>query len=171
MSDPETTSSAPPTDSAKAKPARKTARKATSRPVDSPPEPVVAKPETATEPAKNPKNKRRRRGGKGKSQLKTETAAISTVPSEETPASPHPEPSEQPKAEERASLRNEPAPQPHKPRRKHDPEQIAKKAWKIFLSEVSEEGVALINDNDARELARRCFRLSEIFLDEVDRRG
>lgn len=52
-----------------------------------------------------------------------------------------------------------------------DPEKVAKKAWKIFLAEVSEEGVALIGDNDARELARRCFRLAELFLEEESRRN
>ncbi|MGJ8644467.1 MAG: hypothetical protein ACSHX9_13745 [Luteolibacter sp.] len=52
-----------------------------------------------------------------------------------------------------------------------DPEQVAKKAWKIYLAEVSEEGVALIADNDARELARRCFRLAELFLEEEQRKS
>lgn len=61
--------------------------------------------------------------------------------------------------------------QPQKSRRKIDSGKIAKNAWKIFLAEVSEEGVALIADNDARELARRCFRLSEIFLEEEDKRS
>ena len=42
----------------------------------------------------------------------------------------------------------------------------AKKAWDIYLAEVSEEGVELFPDNDARELARRSFRLAEIFLQE-----
>jgi len=42
-------------------------------------------------------------------------------------------------------------------------------AWKIYLAEVSEEGIALINDSDAREIARRCFRLAAIFLDEQAR--
>ena len=51
-----------------------------------------------------------------------------------------------------------------------DPEILAKKAWKIYLSEVSEEGIALINDHDAKELSRRCFRLAEIFMDEQNRR-
>jgi hypothetical protein len=41
---------------------------------------------------------------------------------------------------------------------------LCKKAWDIYLAEVSEEGVELFPDNDARELARRSFRLSEIFL-------
>ena len=51
-----------------------------------------------------------------------------------------------------------------------DPEALSKLAWKIYLSEVSEEGVALIGDNDAKELSRRCFRLAEIFLEEQARR-
>jgi hypothetical protein len=43
---------------------------------------------------------------------------------------------------------------------------LCKKAWKIYLAEVSEEGVELFPDNDARELARRSFRLAEIFMQE-----
>lgn len=43
-------------------------------------------------------------------------------------------------------------------------------AWQIYLAEVSEEGVALIGDQDAKELARRCFRLAEVFLEESARR-
>ena len=58
-----------------------------------------------------------------------------------------------------------------KPRIQHNPKKVAKKAWKIFLAEVSEEGVALIGDNDARELSRRCFRLAELFIEEQSRRG
>lgn len=57
------------------------------------------------------------------------------------------------------------------PPAKADPQQLAKFAWRIFLAEVSEEGVALIGDSDARELARRCFRLAEIFIGEQMRRG
>ena len=55
-------------------------------------------------------------------------------------------------------------------RTKIDPETLSLKAWKIFLAEVSEEGIALIGDQDARELARRCFRLAEIFIEEQVRR-
>lgn len=44
-------------------------------------------------------------------------------------------------------------------------------AWQIYLAEVSEEGVALIGDQDAKELARRCFRLAEVFLEESARRS
>jgi hypothetical protein len=43
---------------------------------------------------------------------------------------------------------------------------LCKKAWDIYLAEVSEEGVELFPDNDARELARRSFRLAEIFMQE-----
>lgn len=65
-----------------------------------------------------------------------------------------------------------PAPVMHAaPRPKLDPELVAKKAWKIFQAEVGEEGLALIDDHDAREISRRCFRLAEIFLDEAARRN
>ena len=59
---------------------------------------------------------------------------------------------------------------PEQQKAKLDPEKVSKKAWSIFLAEVSEEGVALITDNDARELSRRCFRLAELFLQEEQRR-
>ncbi len=64
--------------------------------------------------------------------------------------------------------RQDPRSQPQRAR--VDPEHHAKMAWKIYLAEVSEEGVALIGDNDAKDLARRCFRLAEIFLEEQGRR-
>lgn len=64
-----------------------------------------------------------------------------------------------------------PAPQAQTPPRpKIDPERLTKMAWKIFLAEISEEGVALIGDNDAKDLSRRCFRLAEIFIEEQSRR-
>ncbi|MDB9741615.1 hypothetical protein OAB00_02035 [Akkermansiaceae bacterium] len=40
---------------------------------------------------------------------------------------------------------------------------ISERAWKIFLGEVNEDGVTLIDDKLARELSKRCFRLAEIF--------
>ncbi len=46
---------------------------------------------------------------------------------------------------------------------------ICGKAWEIYSAEVKEEGVELFPDNDARELAKRSFRLSEIFLVEEAR--
>jgi len=57
-----------------------------------------------------------------------------------------------------------------KPSADLDPDKVAKFAWKIFLAEVSEEGLALIGDQDARELSRRSFRLAEVFLEEAERR-
>ena len=63
------------------------------------------------------------------------------------------------------------APQQSTSRQRVDPGALAKAAWKIYLAEISEEGVSLVGDQDARELARRCFRLAEIFLDESGRRG
>ncbi len=45
-----------------------------------------------------------------------------------------------------------------------DIDSICGKAWDIYSAEVKEEGVELFPDNDARELAKRSFRLAEIFL-------
>lgn len=48
---------------------------------------------------------------------------------------------------------------------------LAKKAWEIFAAEVAEEGIALMDDNTSREVARRSFRLAEFFmLEEAKRR-
>jgi hypothetical protein len=110
------------------------------------------------------KRPNRRRRGKGKAQgndAEKESA-------EEAPAMEKGEPKEKPAAQGSAPNTQRP-PQP--PRRKVAPDKVAKNAWKIYLAEVSEEGVALIGDSDARELARRCFRLAEIFLEEEDRRS
>ncbi|MBC8125762.1 MAG: hypothetical protein H8M99_01260 [Gloeobacteraceae cyanobacterium ES-bin-144] len=110
----------------------------------------------------NPKRKRRRKKGKGNSQQNAAPASegdgspgISETPEQSASQAPP-----QPQA----------ARQNHPPRPKIDSELLARFAWKIFLSEVSEEGVALVNDNDAKELSRRCFRLAEIFLEEQARR-
>ncbi len=111
-----------------------------------------------------PKRKRRRRKGKGQSaapqngggHATEEVYTIATpesVKSADVPQQPRP------------------APQPQQPQRpKVDPELLTKMAWKIYLAEVSEEGVALIGDNDAKDLSRRCFRLAEIFIEEQSRR-
>jgi len=106
------------------------------------------------------KRKNRRRRGKGKPKAGEAEETVAESKAEEAP-----------EQRDRQPQRAQQVPQPQKARRKLDPEKVAKNAWKIFLAEVSEEGVALIGDNDARELARRCFRLSEIFLEEEDRRG
>jgi hypothetical protein len=111
--------------------------------------PSAPMPETATVggdiAAESPKkNKRRRRKGKGGRSESGESA-------------PGPTPADAPVASS-------------SPRPKLDTEQLAKFAWKIYLAEIGEEGVALIGDHDARELTRRCFRLAEIFLEEQSRR-
>lgn len=51
-----------------------------------------------------------------------------------------------------------------------DESEVAQKAWKIFLGEVVEEGLALFDDRDARERAIKSFRLAEIFVTEQERR-
>ncbi len=53
----------------------------------------------------------------------------------------------------------------------HDPVILADCAWKIYLAEISEEGVTLVDDAAAKDLAKRCFRLATIFLDEQSRQG
>lgn len=153
------------------KPARKAAD-SESAPKESAP---ALAPALEAAPKADQKRSRRRRG-KGKSvQKESESSIAQESPLvEETitlaPEAPQPRPAqkEQPEARDKPQDNRPP---PHKPRRKPDPGKVAKNAWKIFLAEVSEEGVALIGDNDARELARRCFRLSEIFLEEEDKRG
>jgi hypothetical protein len=97
------------------------------------------------------KRKRRRKKGKGGSQQQSFPQGPENESSGESAEAPRP-------------------PQQHAPRVKVDPELLAKFAWKIYLAEVSEEGVALIGDNDAKDLSRRCFRLAEIFLEEQSRR-
>lgn len=53
--------------------------------------------------------------------------------------------------------------QREEPKVKVDAQKVAKRAWKIFVGEVNEEGLALIADKDARELARRSLRVAEIY--------
>lgn len=107
------------------------------------------------------KRKRRRRKGKGQGNAPQNNAGehageeIPAVAAEAKPPDANPE--------------QRPRPQ-NPPRPKIDPELLTKMAWKIYLAEVSEEGVALIGDNDAKDLSRRCFRLAEIFIEEQSRR-
>jgi hypothetical protein len=108
----------------------------------------------------NPKRKRRRKKGKGNNPQNT-VVQNDAEPQESGDVSEPVAPSAQ----------GQPAPRPQpQPRIKLDTDAVAKLALKIYLAEVSEEGVALIGDNDAKELSRRCFRLSEIFLEEQTRR-
>jgi len=127
-------------------------------------------PETSEGNSSSGDNKRKRRRRKGKGGSNSGGQNGSSVATEDSPAQPagpqsRPQGGQQPTA----SLPVQSAPQ-HAPRTPVNPEILAKKAWKIFLSEVSEEGVALISDQDARELSKRCFRLAEIFMDEQGRR-
>ena len=110
--------------------------------------------------SENPKRKRRRKKGKGNNPQKT-VVQDDTEPQETGDVSEPVVPA--------AQGQSAPRPQPQ-PRIKLDSDAVAKLALKIYLAEVSEEGVALIGDNDAKELSRRCFRLSEIFLEEQTRR-
>jgi len=130
--------------------------------------------EGKTEKSGEQKRKNRRRRGKGKpSQMDGETSGDSTPVSEETINLADTDAKEPDRRNDKQGERKEQQTQrpPQKQRSKPDVDKIAKNAWKIFLAEVGEEGVALIADNDARELARRCFRLSEIFLEEEGRRN
>jgi hypothetical protein len=56
--------------------------------------------------------------------------------------------------------------EPKEPKVDLDDKKVAKRAWKIFLGEVNEEGLALVADKDARELARRSLRIAEIYTQE-----
>ena len=123
----------------------------------------------------DPKRKNRRRRGKGKSsQNEGEPSDGDSPVSEETTINLADADSKEssPRQEKQGGRRDQQKQRPaQKQRPKFDSDKVSKNAWKIFLAEVSEEGVALIGDNDARELARRCFRLSEIFLEEESRRN
>lgn len=138
-------------------PISETARKPKAAPKESPTQDIED-----AKPAQKRSNRRRR--GKGNSTQDDSDQAkgddSSGEPSATTPEAGD-DNGEKPKARDQRPTQ--------KPRRKLDPEKVGKNAWKIYLAEVSEEGVALIGDNDARELARRCFRLSEIFLEEENR--
>lgn len=127
---------------------------------ESEPDSMGSSPSQATE---STKRKRRRRKGKGQ----TNAVQIAAEPvSEDTQSLPLPESNPVDFVQEQR-----PRPQVQQsPRPKIDPEQLTKMAWKIYLAEVSEEGVALIGDNDAKDLSRRCFRLAEIFIEEQTRR-
>ncbi|WP_411827929.1 hypothetical protein [Luteolibacter sp. AS25] len=149
--------------------------------VESPP---ASEEAATTEEPKRP-NRRRSRSSKGKSKpAEQEENAESDSQNHESPVNeetinlapdsneekPNPQSQREGGRRKQNQDRNNRSERPEKQRRRVDPDKVAKNAWKIFLAEVSEEGVALIGDNDARELARRCFRLASIFLEEEDRR-
>jgi hypothetical protein len=56
-----------------------------------------------------------------------------------------------------------------KPRVAVDSKDLAKKAWGIFESEVTEEGLALLDDNGLRDYARSSFNAARLFLEEKER--
>jgi hypothetical protein len=130
------------------------------------PEPEAESGGSVQSQSESSKRKRRRRKGKGNG---PQNNAGEPSPEESQPAGVS-EP-RQADAPQEQRPRPQPAPQhPTQPRAKIDPELLTKMAWKIYLAEVSEEGVALIGDNDAKDLSRRCFRLAEIFIEEQTRR-
>ena len=113
----------------------------------------------AGEPGGNSKKRRRRKKKHGKQPQQQSQHPHAVAPHGEAPATAQPA--------EQAST-----PMMHAtPRPKLDSDLVARKAWKIFQAEVGEEGLALIDDHDAREISRRCFRLAEIFLEEAARRS
>ena len=123
------------------------------------PEPEAESAGGPLAPGESAKRKRRRRKGKGQGNQNV--------------GSPLAEDTEQSANSQESTARPQPPQQPQaqpQQRSKVDPELLTKMAWKIYLAEVSEEGVALIGDNDAKDLSRRCFRLAEIFIEEQSRR-
>ena len=56
-----------------------------------------------------------------------------------------------------------------KPRVTVDSKDLTKKAWEIFESEVTEEGLALLDDNGLRDYAKSSFNAARLFLEEKER--
>ena len=136
------------------------------------PEPEAESAGGASSTSEGGKRKRRRRKGKGQSGGAPNQASAAHGEGSSAAVA---LPVEVKSAESGQDQRQRPAPQqvaqqpsPHRP--KIDPELLTKMAWKIYLAEIGEEGVALIGDNDAKELSRRCYRLAEIFIEEQSRR-
>ena len=128
------------------------------------------------EPPGNPKKRRRRKKKHGQGQGPQGQDRPPHQPQPSSHQHPHAvsPPTEAPSSQSQPQPETSHASTPAMhaaPRPKLDPEYVAKKAWKIFQSEVGEEGLALIDDHDAREISRRCFRLAEIFLEEAARRS
>ena len=48
-----------------------------------------------------------------------------------------------------------------------DVAELKRRAWKIFLGEVNEEGLALMDERISAEAARRAFSVAECFLVEA----
>lgn len=123
--------------------------------------PFVVESAGGVEPPGNPKKRRRRKKKHGQGQG-----------GQQPPQNQHPHAVSPPADAPSLPPETAHAPAMHAaPRPKLDPELVATKAWKMFQAEVGEEGLALIDDHDAREISRRCFRLAEIFLEEAARRS
>jgi hypothetical protein len=69
----------------------------------------------------------------------------------------------------RGQDRERPEKREPKPRVQVNGKDMAKKAWKIFESEVTEEGLALLDDNSLRDYARSSFNAARLFLEEKGR--
>jgi hypothetical protein len=50
-----------------------------------------------------------------------------------------------------------------------DTDELSKRAWKIYQADVAEEGITLIDNSSARQLALRSFELARVFLEEEAR--
>lgn len=56
------------------------------------------------------------------------------------------------------------------PRPQIDLDELGKKAWKVFQHEIAEEGLALIDEVSARQLAEKSLTVTRSFLEERERR-
>jgi len=116
------------------------------------------------------KRRRKKKGGQGGGPGTFNSGSQAPAPYSEAPPTSGRQPQAPAAAQEGQA---EAAPRPpaqQAPRIPVDADELAKKAWRIFLGEVGEEGLALIGDQEARELSRRSFRLAELFLEEQSRR-
>jgi hypothetical protein len=152
-----------------AKAAKRAAKRTSKNATPEPKTPEAELPAGKPNPDSATKRPKRRRGKKGKSsgEFPAKEETPETRADATPPPSSGPPPEEKPPANSQLTRPPQQPRQPQSPRSpSHDPADLSNKAWKIYLAEVSEEGIALINDQDAREIARRCFRLAELFLDE-----
>lgn len=135
------------------------------------PEPDAASTGGGGPPSESSKRKRRRRKGKGPNSAQQNSAApVAEEAAPQMVGESKPTEVSQDQRPPRLNPQPQQSQQQSPQRPKVDPELLTKMAWKIYLAEVSEEGVALIGDSDAKDLSRRCFRLAEIFVEEQMRR-
>lgn len=142
------------------------------KPVASATGPTIGEPQGEASTGNRPKRRRGKKGKGNNDNQESPTATnegVSSAEDESGASEPSPTPSPIPQPSHSPQQHPPRNPQSHNRPPRYNPEELAHKAWKIYLAEVSEEGIALINDNDARDIARRCFRLAGIFLDEQSR--